>query len=255
MELAGEARVHSGRRPGVEPRDVLRPSFEASFDAERLVQSLDGALGAEVAALADASEAPAFFRKPLTRGRRQVDPRHLEQRDRLVAQIRVVAGRGHEALDEGRPQDRVVRGERHGESQRVRVRVARDEAPCVGLAEATARHDVLRHPPQALILREAAEHRAPRGQRERDVVEPEACDLLDEVDLARHVAGAPGRDGHAPVVAFTGDLEAEPLEDAPLLGGVDLEPDDGVRAGGPQARDRPGRKLAPDVRVADPATA
>ena len=77
-----------------------------------------------------------FFRK--RHPGRQVDPRHLEQRDRVVAQVRVVAGRGHEALGEGRPQDRMVGGERHGESQRVWARVARDEAPCVGLAEAAA---------------------------------------------------------------------------------------------------------------------
>ena len=67
MELADDARVDPGRRSGVEPRDVRRP-LEASFDPERLVQRLDGALGAEVAALADASEAPALVRKPVTGG-------------------------------------------------------------------------------------------------------------------------------------------------------------------------------------------
>ena len=219
------------------------------------MQRLDGALGAEVAALTDASEVPALVWKLLTGGRWQIDPGHLEQRDRVVPEIPVVASRAHEALDEGGAQDGVVRGERHGESQRVRVRVARDEAPRVGLGEAAARHDVLDEAAEPLILREAAEHLAPRGQRERDVVEPEACDLLHEVDLARDVAGPPGRDGHSPLVAFTGDLEAEPLENAALLAGVDLEPDDGIRAGGPKARHRPGRELGADVRVTHPVCA
>ena len=48
----------------------------------------------------------------------------------------------------------------------------------------------------------------------RHAVEDDACNLLDDVDLPRHVARPPCRDRHIPLV---GDIEAEPLEDGALL--------------------------------------
>jgi len=63
----------------------------------------------------------------------------------------------------------------------------------VGLVEAAADEHVLDEPAQPLEMRQPPEHRLPHRQGRRDVFEPEAGDLLDEVDLAAHVPGAPRR--------------------------------------------------------------
>ncbi len=62
-----------------------------------------------------------------------------------------------------------------------------------------------------------------RGQRERHFLEDEPGDLLDHVDLARHVACAPGRNRHRPVGR---DVEADALEDLALPRILDVEPDE-----------------------------
>ena len=69
------------------------------------------------------------------------------------------------------------------------VSVVGDEARRVGLGEAEADERVLDAAPELLLARERAEHLAARGQRERHVLEPEARDLLDDVDLARRRRG------------------------------------------------------------------
>src|SRR5206468_1966004 len=66
------------------------------------------------------------------------------------------------------------------------------------------------------------------------LVHAEARDLLDEVDLPRHIARAPGRDAITAVRA----LEAEPREDRLLLTRRYLEPDDLVAPLRPQGDHR-----------------
>ena len=68
------------------------------------------------------------------------------------------------------------------------------EARRVDLGEAEAGERVLDAAAQLLVAGEQAVHLAARRERERDVLEPEAGDLLDHVDLARDVACPPGRD-------------------------------------------------------------
>ena len=60
----------------------------------------------------------------------------------------------------------------------------------------------------------------------RHAVEHGPGDLLDEVDLPRHVTCPPGRHRHLPAV----ELEPEPIEDRALLGVADLEADQLPRA-------------------------
>ena len=67
--------------------------------------------------------------------------------------------------------------------QRIRVR----------LVEPGADQHVLDLAAQPLEVVQTAEHRLPHGQRRRHLLEPEARDLLDDVDVAPHVARAPRR--------------------------------------------------------------
>ena len=78
---------------------------------------------------------------------------------------------------------------------------------------------VLGAPAHALGVGQPPGGAAPRRQRRRQPVEPvDARDLLDQVDLARHVAAAPVR--HAARAGSLVDLEAERDEDlAAALGG------------------------------------
>ena len=82
---------------------------------------------------------------------------------------------------------------------------------------------------------------------ERYAVEDGAGDLLDQVDLASHVARAPGGDRYVPLGR---DLEAEALEHRPLLVGRDLEADQAVGPLGTQVDDRTLRERPLDVRRA-----
>ena len=79
------------------------------------------------------------------------------------------------------------------------------------------------------------------GKRERHLLEPvDAGDLLDQVDLAGHVAGAPGRDRDRP--SSPRDLEAEPLEDrrAARRAGISSPTSASVRSGRSRVTGRAG---------------
>jgi hypothetical protein len=118
----------------------------------------------------------------------------------------------------------------------------------VRLGEAEPRERVLDAAQQLLLARQAAEHRAPRRQRERHVVEAEAGDLLDHVHFARDVARAPGRCGDGAVRR----LEAEALEERALVVGRRCEADQRVGVPGCECDHRPRREAGVDVAVRDP---
>ena len=98
-----------------------------------------------------------------------------------------------EAVEQRRPQHALLLGQRHRQRQRGRVRVGRLQRVRVRLDEAAADEEVGDGPAQPLLVREPAEHLRPLRHRRRHLLEPEARDLLDEVDLAPDVAGAPRR--------------------------------------------------------------
>ena len=102
-----------------------------------------------------------------------------------------------------------------------------------------------------LHRRQRAEHLASPGKRERDLVEPDSRDLLDEIDLPRHVARAPGGNGDAVVLG----LEPEALQDRALLLRRGLEADQRVGAVGPQSNRRSLRERAMNIGVTGPARA
>ena len=97
------------------------------------------------------------------------------------------------------------------------------QAPRVCLGEAEPDERVLDASADALRVGEPAVELASLRLRRRHALEVEARDLLHEVDLAGHVARAPRRHAHGPVVA---DGEAETLETAALLGLLDLQAGD-----------------------------
>ncbi len=152
--------------------------------------------------------------------------------------MREVPPRGvEEAAEERRPHHRELLGERvgdpHGAAARI-VRVeaqevehlGRDEAPGDRLVEAHVAHRVLEPAAERLAAAEPAAL-AVSGQGPRQLVEAvEAPDLLDQVDLARDVEVALGRDLGAEVVAFAHDSEAEPRQVLLRLGGVDRDAED-----------------------------
>ena len=133
-----------------------------------------------------------------------------------------------QALEQRRPQDRrAPRRAGPGSLSASGSGSRGDEAERVGLEEAGADEHVLDEAPEALILRQASEHRAPERERERDRLEPvDARDLLDQVDLPGDVARAP-----------RGDVTSQPgatsnpsrVEDVLLLLLGDLDADDPVR--------------------------
>ena len=89
------------------------------------------------------------------------------------------------------------------------------------------------------------------GSVDGDLLDPEAYDLLDEVDRARDVAHAPRR--HCHLVA--GDLEAEPLQPVDLLLDGNLHSGQAPDELRPVAHDGRPRQLPVDVRMPDPARA
>ena len=117
-----------------------------------------------------------------------------------------------------------------GSSACRRVRVRLEEA------EADERRP---RPGAAAAARASAGRTSPagRGSVNGTSLEPEARDLLDEVDLARDVARAPGRRRD---VAVAATLEAEALEDRAARRSAISRPISCVRALGPEA-DRRGR--------------
>ena len=146
-----------------------------------------------------------------------------------------------------RSQERLVGGHRAREPDGVGSRIRADEAPRVRLGQPGADEGVLDDTPQALLLRQAPSHVPAQGHGVRDPVEHRPRDLLDEVDLAHDVAGAPGRDGHVPVV---GDVEAESGQRRPLVVGRDIEADDLRRALRAEADDGSFRQFRMHVGVA-----
>ena len=159
---------------------------------QRSVERLDDALHVQEAALGDRRRRAAAR----SAGRRPVGTRARSRRARSRAAPASTLRRA--ASTRLGKQRRAQRGQldrdRLGQLP-GRVVVGR-EARRVGLGEAEADERVLDAAAQLLLAGERAEHLAARGQRERHVLEPEARDLLDDVDLARHVARAPGRDDH-----------------------------------------------------------
>ena len=134
---------------------------------------------------------PAALRSTRARSR-------TARRRRATARWRAPRRRGSGSSVSGA---RRLGGERLRQDDRPRPR----RSDGVYASEAAADEDVL-HTRRAAAGRQPPEHRLAARQRERDLRQLEACDLLDEVDLARHVARAPRRDAE-PAVAV--DVEAD----------------------------------------------
>ena len=200
MQLADEARRRACGLARMEQR--VLGALERRLGLERRVQRLDDALHVQEAAFGDPGDAEPLVRQLAVC--REVDARDLEQRDRARARVDVPAGRVDEARQERRPQRGQLDRDRLG--QLPRRLVVRTQARRVRLGEAEADEGVLDPAAQLLLARQPAEHLAPRGQRVRHVLEPEARDLLDHVDLARDVARAPGRDDDVLVAALEAEL-------------------------------------------------
>src|SRR5207245_1652789 len=156
----------------------------------------------------DPGDVEAFVRELVAS---QVYARDLEERDRARACVDVPA-RG---FDEAREQARAQRGQLDRDRLgQLPLRVGGgDDAGRVRLGEAEADERVLEAAAQLLLACENAEHLAACGERERNVFETEARDLLDHVDLARDVARAPRRGDDVAVAA----VEAEAAEERVLL--------------------------------------
>ena len=223
---------------------VGRP-LEERLDLERRVQRLDDPPGARPAALHDSGHVRLLLRQARAG---QVDPGDLEQRDVFGTQLAVPTCGLDQARQQARPQDGELGGEGLRQCQGACVLVVGTQRRRVRLGEPEAGQDVLDATSELLHRRQRAEHLPPLGQRERDLLEPEARDLLDDVDLARHVARA--ERGHDDVAVAA--LEAEPLEPARLLGGRRLDADQLVGALRPERDHRALGQLALDVDVPDP---
>ena len=236
-QLRGLARV----------QERVRAALDLRLDLQRLEQGVDDALRLGVAALDDAGDTPVLVRQLLARG--QVHARDLEERDALVADGAVSLGDGEEARQQRRAQDGLVARERQRKPQRVAVGILGHETRGVRLGEAAADEHVFDGAPQLLLAREAPDRVSARRQRERDIVEDEARNLLDEVGLARHVTRAPRRHGDGVAV----DLEPEPAEDAALLVGGNVETDELARARRTQLDHRARRQLAVRVGLRPPS--
>ena len=165
------------------------------LEAERVVERLDDALRACEAALDDRAERPVLVGE-LVAGR-QVDACDLEEPDPGVAGVEVVPGGLDEAREQPRAEHRLLARLRLRDAQRLRVRILGDEARRVRLVEPGAEQHVLDDAGAA-----AAPSRAGRtSSRLAGSVYGTSSsrmrrDLLDEVDLAGHVARAPGGNGH-----------------------------------------------------------
>ena len=247
MQLAQPAFADARGTTGIEER--LRVALDPQFELERAVEGFDHALHGCEPALDDAADVDLLLRQPVAL--RQVDARDLEEVDPLVAD-RGIPHRGVEqAVQQRLPEHRLV-ANRLRQRQAVRLRRRRHERRRVDLGEPERDEHVLDATAQALERRECAEHGPPHRQRERNLVQPDAGDLLDQVDLASHVAAPPRRHRHVPVDV---DVEAEAAQDRALLVRGSLEPDQLVGALRPEAEDGPCRQLPLDVALAQPACA
>src|SRR5262249_59462010 len=86
----------------------------------------------------------------------------------------------------------------------------------------------------ALLAGQPSEHRVAARQRERDLRQLETGDLLDKVDLAGHIAGAPGGDAETRLELPETDTAEDPgllllrhLETHQLVCALRPQPDHG----------------------------
>ena len=206
-------------------KQVVGRPLEHGLGLERRVERLDDALRAVQAALDDPGDARVLVREVAVR---QVDAGDLEERDVLRAELDVAARGLDEARQQPRPKRRELDRDRLGELPRLRIGIVGPQRRRVRLGEPEAGERVLDAPAEPLDRRERAEHLPPRRKRERDVLEPEPRDLLDDVDLARDVPRAPGRRDDLAVAT----LEPEPLEQRVCSsGGVSMPITSSARSG------------------------
>ena len=172
----------------------MRRAVEARLQLEGGEDLLDGSLCPEEIALGDAPETPALLGQRLLG--RQVHMGDLEQRHALVAGVHVVACGSHEPEEKSRTQHALQLRQRLGQDEGQGIRILRLQRVRVRLEETAADEHVRDGPAEALLVRQPPEHLPARRQRRRHVFEPEARDLLDDVDLAPDIARAPVRDAN-----------------------------------------------------------
>ena len=220
-------------------------AFELGLGVQGGVERLDDALRAAEVAVENACDADRLRRKVVGRN---VGAGDLEERHVLGAELDVAARSVDEARKQARAQHRELDRDRLRELQGVGVGVVGPQRRRVRLGEAEPGEYVLDSTAEALQRREGAEHLAPSGEREGNLLEPLARHLLDDIDLARHVAGAERRYGNAAVAA----LESEALEPADLIVPRSGDPDQVVGALRPERDHGLLGEVAFDVHVADP---
>ena len=115
------------------------------------------------------------------------------------------------------------------------------------LGEAEADERVLEAVGDPLLARQPAGHGPPERKRERDVGEHEPRHFLDQVDFARQVARAPGRDavGAALELAARGARASPPARPLPARARPPGPPSPGGRRRGPAPAGRPARRYGP----------
>ena len=179
--------------------------------------------------------------------------RDLEQTDVLVARVRVPLCRLDQSVPEVGAQDRLLGRQRLGQphADPVLRRPARGSR-CTPRTSRRRRERPRRRDEDAARGVSRPNIAVRSGSVVGHLVQPEATDLLDEIDVARHVPRTPARHRHRQAV---GNLEAEPLERLLLLLDGGREPEQRVDALRPKADDRPVRQLALHVGRAGPARA
>ena len=236
MELAHEP-VGDGRRPpGMEER--LRGGPELGFDAGRCQQRLDHALGLEEPcplAGQHARHAGRLLRQLLRTGQEHVAD--LEHPDARNAHCQVVPGRVQKSREDERSHRGPLRAHGVLELDEIPARVVGRQPQPVGHARVPERdrrglrkprpaQDVDHQPPQHLVVAEPAAAGVAARQlcgHALDARDPH--DLLDQVDLARGVGRAPGRNDPPAVVGLVAEPCQRPLD---LLVGV-LDADQGLQ--------------------------
>ena len=175
----------------------MRRALEARLDLERGEDLLDHALRAEEAAAHDPAEAPRLVGSARPVG--EVDVRDLEQRDAGVAHVDVVtrgAEEARRAASCGGPAAATESGS--GSSSASGCGSSAAASTCTPRRSRSRRARLRPSRRSRCSWRQPAEHRLPIRKRRRHLLEPEARHLLDEVDLASHVAGTPRGNGDLP---------------------------------------------------------
>ena len=245
MQLAEPARREArGTCPGGGAGCSARSNGRLGL--ERGVERLDHALRAAETALGDRAARAALVGQ--LAAARQVDAGDLEKRDALVAVVDVPARRLDEALQQassaaspGRPRSA------RGASRRSGSLAVGTSERRVRLGEAEPDEQRPRRAAAAAAPASARPNISRRGrERERNVVEPEARDLLDEVDLAGDVARAPRRHESRRSSATSNPSRSR---SARCSLGRRLEPDQRVGALRPEPHDRALGQVAVHVGV------